>query len=51
MLKFEFTVEEVNAILSALAKMPYEVSAQLIGKIQQTGSAQMQQQPAEKDDE
>lgn len=42
MLKFEFTIDEINAILGALAKLPYEVSAPLIAKIQKVGSEQMQ---------
>lgn len=46
MLKFEFTVDEANLLLSALAKQPFEVVAQLIGKMRQEAEKQMAAQQA-----
>ena len=43
---FEFTVVELNTIFKGLQKMPYEVSAELIHKIQI--SIQTAQQEREK---
>lgn len=43
-LKFEFTVEEVNIIMAALVKMPFETVAQLVGNVQQQVQPQLQQQ-------
>lgn len=37
----ELTVPEVNAVLQALAKLPYETSAEVIGKIRGQGDSQV----------
>lgn len=39
-LKFEFTVNQVNALLHILGNAPYVSSAQLINMIQQQGEPQ-----------
>lgn len=46
-LKFEdLSIDEVNVVFMALAKMPYEQVAQLFHKLQQQAQAQVpQQQP------
>lgn len=40
-LTFELTLEEANLIITALAKLPYEVSFTLIDKIKASGSSQL----------
>lgn len=40
-IKLEFTVDEVNVILNALANRPYGEVAELIGKIQAQGNEQI----------
>lgn len=42
-LKFEFTIEEVNIIMAALVKMPFEQVAQLVGNVQQQAQPQLPQ--------
>lgn len=42
MIKLELTLEEVNGVLNALGKMPYEMSFALIEKIKQQGIPQVQ---------
>lgn len=46
-IKFELKLEEVNVILAALGKVPFEVSAPVIDTIRK----QAQPQLAQKDDE
>jgi hypothetical protein len=41
-IKLELTIDEVNAILGSLGKHPFDQIFQLINKIQQQGSAQVQ---------
>jgi len=41
MLKFEFDINEVNAILAGLGKLPAEISYELIGKIKVTAESQI----------
>jgi hypothetical protein len=40
-IKLELTVTEVNTVLAGLAKMPYEVSADLIFKIRAQSMPQL----------
>ena len=40
MIKLELTLEEVNVILGSLGKMPYEVVASVITKVQEQGAPQ-----------
>lgn len=40
MIKFEFSIEETNLILASLAKLPFEVSSELIFKIRSVGQPQ-----------
>lgn len=40
MLKFEFSIEETNLILTSLAKLPFEVCSELIFKIRSVGQPQ-----------
>ena len=49
----DLTVEEINLILQALAKQPYETVSVLITKVKDQGEAQLkaqQQAPVEKVD-
>lgn len=48
MIKLDLTIEEVNTIMAALAKAPYELSAPVIDKIkvQATPQVQAMQSPA-----
>lgn len=46
-LTFTLTVEEVNLVLEALGKEPFNKVFQLIGKVQQQASAQLQQNGAQ----
>ena len=41
-IRLEFTVDEINIILEALGEQPYIKVSQLIGKIQQQASQQLQ---------
>lgn len=41
----ELTVQEVNAVLGALAKRPFEEVANLFSKVQQQAQSQVQQAP------
>jgi hypothetical protein len=48
-MNFELSVEEANVVLAGLSKMPYEVSASVIQKLQtqaQTQLSNTQQEPA-----
>ena len=47
MIKLELSLEEVNAILSALGKAPYEFSQPVIDKIKQQAIPQVQTAPVE----
>lgn len=47
MIKLEFTVEQVNLILGSLAKLPFEVSSELIFNIRSQATPQVQQQQEE----
>jgi hypothetical protein len=42
-MKFEFTIEEVNLIMAALARMPYESVAQMIDNVRKQAEPQIQQ--------
>jgi hypothetical protein len=44
MIKLELSLEEINVVLAALGRMPYESVAALIPKIQQQGQAQLQKE-------
>lgn len=46
-IELKLPVSDVDVVLSALAKLPYEQSAQLINKI--VSQAQLQMQPIKKD--
>ena len=46
MIKLELSIEEVNGILAALGKTPYEFSQPIIDKIKQQAVPQVQEQPA-----
>ena len=41
MLKFEFTVDEINMILGAIGRLPYENVFQLVEKIRTQASTQV----------
>ncbi len=43
-LHFEFTVEEANKVIGALAQMPYGSVAELIANIQKQAQSQMSNQ-------
>ena len=43
-MKFEFTIDEVNTIMAALGRAPYEAVFQLIEKIRDQAAQQLQQQ-------
>jgi hypothetical protein len=40
MIKLELTIDEVNLILGALGKQPFEIVASVISKIQEQGAPQ-----------
>ena len=40
-MEFEFTIEEVNIIMAALGKAPYEQVFQLVEKIRQQAAPQL----------
>jgi len=40
-MKFEFTIEQVNLVLHALAKLPYEMSADIIAEIRKQAQPQV----------
>ena len=44
MIKIELSIEEINVVLAALGRMPYEAVAGLIPKIQQQGQEQLQKE-------
>jgi hypothetical protein len=43
-MQLDLTVEEVNLVLAALARMPFESVNQLVPKIQQQGQEQLKQE-------
>jgi hypothetical protein len=43
-MKFEFTIEEVNLIMAALGRMPYEAVFQMIENIRQQAGSQLPKQ-------
>ena len=45
-IKLDLTVEEVNTIMAALGKAPYELSAPVIDKIRVQATPQVQPTPA-----
>jgi hypothetical protein len=45
-MKFEFTIEELNTIMTALGRMPYEAVFQLVENIRQQAGPQIQQAQA-----
>lgn len=44
-MNLDLTVEEVNLILLALSKLPFESVNQLVPKIQEQGNAQLTKEP------
>ena len=42
-MQFEVTVDEANLIVTALAELPFKLSAALIQKLQAQGKAQLEQ--------
>lgn len=40
-MKFEFTVEQVNLILHALSKLPYEMSASMFDEVRRQAEPQV----------
>ena len=52
-MKFEFTLEELNVIMAALGRMPYESVTLLVDKIREQATPQLKQQapPAESTEE
>jgi hypothetical protein len=46
MIKLELSIEEVNGILMALGKAPYEMAQPLVDNIKQQAVPQVQAQPA-----
>lgn len=40
-MKFEFSIEQVNLILHALSKLPYEVSADMIAEVRRQAEPQV----------
>lgn len=44
MIKIEFTLEEINLVISALTELPFKVSAPLIGKLKTEGDKQFEEQ-------
>jgi hypothetical protein len=49
MIKLELSIEEVNGILMALGKAPYEMAQPLVDKIKQQAVPQVQLQAASVD--
>ena len=47
MIKLELSIEEVNGILSALGKAPYEFAQPIVDKIKQQAIPQVQTTPVE----
>ena len=45
MIKFEFTIEQTNLILAALARMPYEAVSNIIPEIQKQAQSQVDNMP------
>ena len=46
-IKLELELTEVNVVLAALAKQPFEAVASVINKIQQQGAPQVESQDVE----
>jgi hypothetical protein len=44
-LKFELTIEETNVVMASLGRMPYDQVFNLVTKLQQQATPQLQQQP------
>lgn len=44
MIKLELSLEEVNAILAGLGKLPYEAVFQIVAKVQAQAQEQLKQQ-------
>ena len=42
-MKFEFTIEELNIIMAALGRMPYEQVFQLVENVRNQAAPQIQQ--------
>ncbi len=42
-MQFDITIDEANLIVTALAEMPFKLSAALIQKLQAQGKAQLEQ--------
>lgn len=40
-MKFEFAIEQVNLLLHALSKLPYEMSADLIAEVRRQAEPQV----------
>jgi hypothetical protein len=45
-MKFEFTIDEVNTIMAALGRAPYEAVFQLIDKVREQAGPQLQEAKA-----
>jgi len=50
-MKFEFTIEEINTILAALGRLPYEQVFQLVETIRQQAAPQVMAAQAAKAEE
>ncbi len=46
-IKFEFTVDQTNMIMTALVRLPYEAVAPLIAEIQKQAQSQIKNVPRE----
>jgi hypothetical protein len=44
-IKLELSVEQVNLILAALAKQPFEAVVEIIGEVRKQAQAQVDKQP------
>lgn len=44
MIKIEFTLDEINLVISALSELPFKVTAPLIGKLKTEGDKQFEEQ-------
>lgn len=47
MIKLELSLEEVNAILAGLGKLPYEAVFQIVAKVQAQAQEQLKQPASE----
>jgi len=45
-MKFEFTLEQINTVMAALGRMPYEQVFQLVENIRQQAAPQLQEAQA-----